>query len=134
MPLNESVPALAGEAPAAARPARSPFLTVFPSIVLPMFLAIVDQTIVSTALPAIGASLGGVTALLAEGEAAESLFAALVVIDIAPRMDPSGVARTRASCVGTARASHRLPKRPRPWRPIGRSVRGPAISTACART
>ena len=42
---------------------------------------------------AIGASLGGLTALLAEGEAAESLFAALVVIDIAPRMDPSGVAR-----------------------------------------
>ncbi|MGE0849127.1 MAG: MFS transporter [Hyphomicrobiaceae bacterium] len=36
------------------------FLTVFPSIMLPMFLAIVDQTIVATALPAIAASLGGV--------------------------------------------------------------------------
>jgi EmrB/QacA subfamily drug resistance transporter len=44
-------------------PARSPalfFLTVFPSIVLPMFLAVVDQTIVATALPAIAASLGNV--------------------------------------------------------------------------
>lgn len=36
------------------------FLTVFPSIMLPMFLAIVDQTIVATALPAIAASLGDV--------------------------------------------------------------------------
>jgi MFS family permease len=34
------------------------FLSVFPSIMLPMFLAVVDQTIVSTALPAIAASLG----------------------------------------------------------------------------
>lgn len=36
------------------------FLTVFPSVMLPMFLAVVDQTIVATALPAIAASLGGV--------------------------------------------------------------------------
>jgi EmrB/QacA subfamily drug resistance transporter len=36
------------------------FLTVFPSIMLPMFLAVVDQTIVATALPAIVAQLGGV--------------------------------------------------------------------------
>ncbi len=36
------------------------FLTVFPSIMLPMFLAVADQTIVATALPAIAASLGGV--------------------------------------------------------------------------
>ena len=36
------------------------FLKVFPSIMLPMFLAIVDQTIVATALPAIAASLGNV--------------------------------------------------------------------------
>src|SRR4029450_2273041 len=36
------------------------FLSVFPSIMLPMFLAVVDQTIVSTALPAIAASLGNV--------------------------------------------------------------------------
>ena len=34
------------------------FLTVFPSIMLPMFLAVVDQTIVATALPAIAASTG----------------------------------------------------------------------------
>src|SRR5471030_2447422 len=36
------------------------FLTVFPSIMLPMFLAAVDQTIVATALPAIAGSLGDV--------------------------------------------------------------------------
>ena len=34
------------------------FLTVFPSIMLPMFLAVVDQTIVATALPAIVAATG----------------------------------------------------------------------------
>jgi EmrB/QacA subfamily drug resistance transporter len=36
------------------------FLSVFPSIMPPMFLAVVDQTIVATALPAIAASLGAV--------------------------------------------------------------------------
>jgi EmrB/QacA subfamily drug resistance transporter len=35
---------------------RPAFLTVFPSIMLPMFLAVVDQTIVATALPAIAAA------------------------------------------------------------------------------
>jgi EmrB/QacA subfamily drug resistance transporter len=36
------------------------FLTVFPSIMLPMFMAAADQTIVATALPAIAGSLGDV--------------------------------------------------------------------------
>lgn len=39
---------------------RPAFLTVFPSIMLPMFLAVVDQTIVATALPAIAAATGQV--------------------------------------------------------------------------
>ncbi len=40
-------------------PYRHPgFLTIFPSIMLPMFLAVVDQTIVATALPAIAAATG----------------------------------------------------------------------------
>lgn len=39
---------------------RNLFLTVFPSIMLPMFLAAVDQTIVATALPAIAGSMGDV--------------------------------------------------------------------------
>jgi len=34
------------------------FLTIFPSIMLPIFLAVVDQTIVATALPAIAAATG----------------------------------------------------------------------------
>ena len=42
------------------RSLRAPFLTVFPSIMLPMFLAAIDQTIVATALPAIAGSLGEV--------------------------------------------------------------------------
>ena len=37
---------------------RQNFLAIFPSIVLPMFLAVIDQTIVATALPAIAATLG----------------------------------------------------------------------------
>src|SRR6202042_2281970 len=39
-------------------PTGSLFLKVFPSIMLPMFLAVADQTIVATALPAIASSLG----------------------------------------------------------------------------
>jgi MFS family permease len=41
-------------------PSPAPFLTLFPSIMLPMFIGIMDQTIVATALPAIAASLGEV--------------------------------------------------------------------------
>lgn len=39
---------------------RTLFLATFPSIMLPMFLAAIDQTIVATALPAIAAQLGEV--------------------------------------------------------------------------
>ena len=45
---------------AAAPPSRRLFFTVFPSVMLPMFLAAIDQTIVATALPAIAADLGEV--------------------------------------------------------------------------
>ena len=55
MPLETTSPA-----PPVARPAPNLFLAVFPSIMLPMFLAAVDQTIVATALPAIAGSLGDV--------------------------------------------------------------------------
>jgi EmrB/QacA subfamily drug resistance transporter len=48
------------QVPAARGPEPAPFLQVFPSIMLPMFLAAVDQTIVATALPAIVASTGEV--------------------------------------------------------------------------
>ncbi|HET6610308.1 MAG TPA: MFS transporter [Rhodopila sp.] len=41
-------------------PGPNLFLTVFPSVMLPMFLAAVDQTIVATALPVIAGSLGDV--------------------------------------------------------------------------
>ena len=41
-------------------PPSNLFFTVFPSIMLPMFLAVVDQTIVATALPAIAAATGDV--------------------------------------------------------------------------
>ncbi|HET7411123.1 MAG TPA: MFS transporter, partial [Pararhizobium sp.] len=39
---------------------RREFFTLFPSIMLPMFLAVVDQTIVATALPAMAAAFGEV--------------------------------------------------------------------------
>lgn len=39
------------------------FLTVFPSIILPMFMGVIDQTIVATALPAIAGDLGNVDLL-----------------------------------------------------------------------
>jgi EmrB/QacA subfamily drug resistance transporter len=43
-----------------APPPRPTFLAVFPSIMLPMFLAVLDQTIVATALPSIVAATGEV--------------------------------------------------------------------------
>jgi EmrB/QacA subfamily drug resistance transporter len=43
-----------------AQSSRSLFFSVFPSIVLPMFLAAIDSTIVATALPNIASSLGNV--------------------------------------------------------------------------
>ena len=43
-----------------ASPPSPTFLAVFPSVMLPMFLALIDQTIVATALPAIAGALGGV--------------------------------------------------------------------------
>jgi EmrB/QacA subfamily drug resistance transporter len=47
----------AGESEQAKAP-RHLFLTIFPSIMLPMFLAVADQTIVATALPTIASDLG----------------------------------------------------------------------------
>jgi pimeloyl-ACP methyl ester carboxylesterase len=41
----------------------------------------------------VGASLGGLAALLAEGELAPGCASALVLVDITPRMEPDGVAR-----------------------------------------
>lgn len=58
-------------------PQYAGFLTVFPSLALPMFLAIVDQTIVATALPAIAASTGDV------GRASWIVVAYLVAATIA---------------------------------------------------
>jgi len=40
--------------------AGASFFAIFPSVVLPVFLAIVDQTIVATALPGIAGDLGHV--------------------------------------------------------------------------
>lgn len=43
-----------------ANPEHRPFLAVFPAIMLPMFLAMIDQTIVAAALPAMAVDLGNV--------------------------------------------------------------------------
>src|SRR4051812_2259253 len=65
--LNDGAPAPRQESNASKSdseaPAPSPrslFFAVFPSVMLPMFLAVADQTIVATALPAIAAKLGGI--------------------------------------------------------------------------
>lgn len=78
----------------------------------------------------IGASLGGISALLAQGEAQKKkeppLFAALVLVDITPRVDLSGVAKVQgfmrahakegfASIADAANAvAAYLPHRPKP--------------------
>jgi pimeloyl-ACP methyl ester carboxylesterase len=75
---------------------------------------------------AIGASLGGIAALLAQGEPGEPVLSGLVLVDIVPKMDPRGVdhvqgfMRARASEgfasveeAAEAVAAY-LPHRPRP--------------------
>ena len=42
------------------QPAKLPLPQVFPSILLPMFLAVVDVTIVAAALPAMATAFGDV--------------------------------------------------------------------------
>lgn len=73
----------------------------------------------------IGASLGGIAALVAEGEAASSLCSGLVLVDIAPRIEVEGVQRIVAfmgahldgfaslEAAADAIAAY-LPHRPRP--------------------
>lgn len=41
----------------------------------------------------VGASLGGLSAMVAEGEFADGVFRAIVLVDIVPRMDPGGAAK-----------------------------------------
>lgn len=59
-----------------------------------------DVAAICAALPEppalVGASLGGIASLLAVGEAARSSASALVLVDVAPRIEPDGVARIRA--------------------------------------
>ena len=77
----------------------------------------------------IGASLGGIASLLAEGEAERSgrgsVFSALALVDITPRVDPEGIAKIhgfmRAHADGFASVAEAaeavaayLPHRPRP--------------------
>lgn len=59
MPAEADTPAPAAVSPRVT-PAPNLFLTVFPSVMLPMFMAALDQTIVATALPSIAGSLGDV--------------------------------------------------------------------------
>lgn len=58
-----------------------------------------DVRQVASALPRkpvlIGASLGGIASLVAAGEASAEIAAALVLVDVTPRVDPAGVDRIR---------------------------------------
>ncbi|HET9904572.1 MAG TPA: alpha/beta hydrolase [Xanthobacteraceae bacterium] len=79
---------------------------------------------------AVGASLGGIASLLAEGEAARCgrapVFSALVLVDVTPRVDPQGVSKIQSFMRAHARegfatveeaaeaVARYLPHRPRP--------------------
>src|SRR5258708_6040674 len=57
--IEPAIPTSAAPGPQSEPPTTSSlFIKVFPSIMLPMFLAVADQTIVATALPAIASGLG----------------------------------------------------------------------------
>jgi pimeloyl-ACP methyl ester carboxylesterase len=93
---------------------------------------VAESLTTSTGTPpvAIGASLGGIAALLAEGiahaEGSPPLFSALVLVDITPRVDRAGVAKIQAFMRAHAQAGFAtvaeaaeavaayLPHRPRP--------------------
>jgi pimeloyl-ACP methyl ester carboxylesterase len=59
-----------------------------------------DLAAVAATLPTapvlVGASLGGIAALLAQGRAPEPLARALVLVDVAARLEPDGIDRIRA--------------------------------------
>jgi EmrB/QacA subfamily drug resistance transporter len=57
-PAAEAAQPADGSAKGNEPPAAPRFFAVFPPIMLPMFLAVADQTIVATALPAIASSMG----------------------------------------------------------------------------
>jgi len=48
----------------------------------------------------VGASLGGMTALVAQGESSRQLFSSVVLVDITPRVEPKGVSRILAFMTG----------------------------------
>lgn len=78
----------------------------------------------------VGASLGGMAALIAQGESAAEVFSALVLVDIAPRIEMDGAARIlgfmsehmqgfdTVECAADAIAAFR-PDRPRPTDLLG---------------
>src|SRR5258707_14570893 len=66
------------------RPVRHTFFAIFPSIMLPMFLALVEQTIVATALPAIAADTGNVAR--ASGVVVSYLIASTIAAPIYGRL------------------------------------------------
>ncbi|MDE2363011.1 MAG: MFS transporter [Hyphomicrobiales bacterium] len=56
-------PVLPSDAAAPPQRGAASFLEIFPSIILPMFIAVLDQTIVATALPSMASQLGDVERL-----------------------------------------------------------------------
>ena len=95
-------------APAASEPSsRKLFFTVFPSIVLPMFLAAVDGTIVAAALPAMASSLGDVEQV--SGVVVAYLVAATVAAPVYGRLgDALGRRRMLIVALAMCLVSHIL--------------------------
>jgi len=78
----------------------------------------------------VGASMGGITSLVAVGETAEPLASALVLVDVGPKIERSGVANIRAFMAANPEGFATLdevadavaaynPARPRPKDPSG---------------
>ncbi len=59
-----------------------------------------DLSDVAAALPEppvlVGASLGGIAAMIAQGESEHETFSAVVLVDVTPRLETEGVARVRS--------------------------------------
>jgi len=63
----------------------------------------------------VGASLGGMVALLAQGQAIEPLFSAVVLVDIAPDVEPEGIRRVVGFMLGEMRSGEFGLEHPTGW-------------------
>ncbi len=120
MPTRSSDKTSLDEASPDKPPSQSLFWSVFPSVMLPMFLAVADQTIVATALPAIASDVGEVERI--SWVVVSYLIANTIAAPVYGRLGDSFGRRAYDSCgarlvhgrIGAVRAGsqHRIPRPP----------------------